>query len=174
MDPKQNIEYVVCKCLGFVVEIIVVEIIAAIIVVEIIVVEIIAVEISVVELIVVEIIPEIIVVEIIPGIIVVGITSKLGLQYLQYLLHNLCNICFAIFALRSLQSLQYLLCKLRNLCFVWGPRAGIIVEIILVDTRVPGVPQGYQGYPCCLNPSCGQVGQRQPATGDPASQGYFY
>ena len=68
MDPKQNIEYVVCKCLGFVVEIIVVEIIAAIIVVEIIVVEIIAVEVRVVELIVVEII----VVEIIREIATTG------------------------------------------------------------------------------------------------------
>ena len=106
MDPKQNIEYVVCKWLGFVVEIIVVEIIAAIIVVEIIAVEIIAVEIIVVESIGVEI---------------------------------------------------------------------IVVEIILVDTRgTPGVPQGYRGYPCCLNPSLGPLPRRQPATGDPGRQGYFY
>ena len=70
VDPKQNIEYVVCKCMGFVVEIIVVEIIVAVIVVEIIVVEIIAVEIIVVEVIVVEII----VVEI-PGSIIVGLVG---------------------------------------------------------------------------------------------------
>ena len=34
----------------------------------------------------------------------------------------------------------------------------IMVEIMLVDTRgTPGVPQGYRGYPCCLNPSLGRL-----------------
>ena len=59
MDPKQNIEYVVCKCLGFAMEIIVVEIM----VVEIIAMEIIVVESIGVEIIVVEIIVEIILVD---------------------------------------------------------------------------------------------------------------
>ena len=53
----------------------------------------------------------------------------------------------------------------------------IIVEIILVDTRVPGVP----GVPVVeiiveiLLCGCrGNFRQRQPATGDPGDQGYFY